>query len=105
MTTTATNSSPVVSGTTTLPTSSSGTHSAAAANALANTQIAGNFQSFKGGKNAQLLAGIVDDAHFTRANSFINTDKLLGRTLIDGCPPKFTWHRHVATQYIAVRSS
>ena len=46
MTTTATNSSPVVSGTTTLPTSSSGTHSAAAANALANTQIAGNFQSF-----------------------------------------------------------
>jgi flagellar basal-body rod modification protein FlgD len=46
MTTTATNSSPVVSGTTTLPTSSSGTNSAAAANALANTQIAGNFQSF-----------------------------------------------------------
>jgi flagellar basal-body rod modification protein FlgD len=46
MTTTATNSSPVVSGTTTLPTSSSGTSSAAAANALANTQIAGNFQSF-----------------------------------------------------------
>lgn len=46
MTTTATNtSSPVVSGTTTVPTSSSSS-SAAAANALANTQIAGNFQSF-----------------------------------------------------------
>jgi flagellar basal-body rod modification protein FlgD len=38
-------SSPVVSGTTPLPASSS-SHSAAATNALANTQIAGNFQSF-----------------------------------------------------------
>src|ERR1700735_3037284 len=47
MTTSAALSNPVVSGTTTLPTtSSSGTNSAAAANALANTQIAGNFQSF-----------------------------------------------------------
>jgi flagellar basal-body rod modification protein FlgD len=48
MATTAANpSNPVVSGTTTLPTSStSGANSAAAANALANTQIAGNFQSF-----------------------------------------------------------
>jgi len=47
MTTTAATSNPVVSGTTTLPTSSSsGANSAAAANALANTQIAGNFQSF-----------------------------------------------------------
>jgi flagellar basal-body rod modification protein FlgD len=46
MTTTAAHtSSPVVSGTTTSPTSASGTGSAAA-NALANTQIAGNFQSF-----------------------------------------------------------
>ena len=48
MTTTsaANTSNPVVSGTTTLPPSSNGTSSAAAANALANTQIAGNFQSF-----------------------------------------------------------
>ena len=48
MTTIAANaSSPVVSGTTTLPASSSSSTSAAAsANALANTQIAGNFQSF-----------------------------------------------------------
>jgi flagellar basal-body rod modification protein FlgD len=46
-TTAANTSNPVVSGTTTLPTSSSsGTSSAAATNALANTQIAGNFQSF-----------------------------------------------------------
>ena len=36
----------VVSGTTPLPTSSSSSSSASAANALANTQIAGNFQSF-----------------------------------------------------------
>ena len=48
MTTNAATSTPVVSGTTTVPTSSisNGTSSAAAANALANTQIAGNFQSF-----------------------------------------------------------
>jgi flagellar basal-body rod modification protein FlgD len=46
MTTTATTSSPVVSGTTTVSSSSSSSSSAAAANALANTQIAGNFQSF-----------------------------------------------------------
>ena len=46
MTTTAATSSPVVSGTTTLPTSSSSSSSAASANALASSQIAGNFQSF-----------------------------------------------------------
>ena len=46
MTTAAATTSPsVVSGTTTIP-SSSNSNSAAAANALANTQIAGNFQSF-----------------------------------------------------------
>lgn len=45
MTTTAATSSPVVSGTTTLPASSS-TSSAKTANALASSQIAGNFQSF-----------------------------------------------------------
>src|SRR6201997_400346 len=38
--------SSVVSGTTPLPNSSSSSSSAAAANAMANTQIAGNFQSF-----------------------------------------------------------
>ena len=43
--TTPTTSIPVVSGTTPQPTSSSGS-SASAANALASTQIAGNFQSF-----------------------------------------------------------
>jgi len=42
----ATTSSPVVSGTTPQPTTPSGSNAAAAANALANTQIAGNFQSF-----------------------------------------------------------
>lgn len=47
MTTTAATSSPVVSGTTALPTSSkSGSSAAAATNALASSQIAGNFQSF-----------------------------------------------------------
>ena len=45
MTTTAATSNPIVSGTMTLPTSSSG-NSAAATNALASSQIAGNFQSF-----------------------------------------------------------
>jgi flagellar basal-body rod modification protein FlgD len=46
MTTNATTASPVVSGTTQLPTSSSSGSSAAASNALASSQIAGNFQSF-----------------------------------------------------------
>ena len=46
MTTTASTASPVVSGTTPLPASSSSSSSATAANALASTQIAGNFQSF-----------------------------------------------------------
>ena len=41
----ATTSSPIVSGTTPLPAGST-SNSAASANALANTQIAGNFQSF-----------------------------------------------------------
>jgi flagellar basal-body rod modification protein FlgD len=45
MTTNAATSSPVVSGTTTLPTSSTSS-SAKAANSLASSQIAGNFQSF-----------------------------------------------------------
>src|SRR6202012_1813220 len=38
--------SPIVSGTTPLPAGSSSTSSAAATNALASQQIAGNFQSF-----------------------------------------------------------
>ena len=47
MTTTSATSSPVVSGTTPLPASSSSSgSSASAANALASSQIAGNFQSF-----------------------------------------------------------
>jgi flagellar basal-body rod modification protein FlgD len=46
MTTTASTASPVVSGTTALPASASSSSSATAANALASTQIAGNFQSF-----------------------------------------------------------
>jgi|SRR5579872_4082340 len=45
-TTAATTSSPIVSGTTPLPTPSSGSNPAASANALASNQIAGNFQSF-----------------------------------------------------------
>ncbi|MEO6842668.1 MAG: flagellar hook capping FlgD N-terminal domain-containing protein [Bradyrhizobium sp.] len=42
----ATNASAVVSGTTTLPASTSGSSTASSANALASQQIAGNFQSF-----------------------------------------------------------
>jgi flagellar basal-body rod modification protein FlgD len=42
----ATSASPIVSGTTPLPAGSSSTSSAAATNALASQQIAGNFQSF-----------------------------------------------------------
>ncbi len=46
MSTNAATSSPVVSGTTPQPASSSNSSSAGAANALASSQIAGNFQSF-----------------------------------------------------------
>jgi flagellar basal-body rod modification protein FlgD len=46
MTTTSGVAAPVISGTTPLPASSSGTSAAAATNALASSQIAGNFQSF-----------------------------------------------------------
>ncbi len=46
MTATSGTGSPVVSGTTPLPASSSSSSSATAANKLASTQIAGNFQSF-----------------------------------------------------------
>ncbi len=46
MTATSVTASPVVSGTTPLPTSSSSSSSGSAANALASQQIAGNFQSF-----------------------------------------------------------
>ena len=42
----ANNASPIVSGTTPLPASSSGSSAASSANALASQQIAGNFQSF-----------------------------------------------------------
>src|ERR1700751_4062320 len=39
--------------------------------------LAGNFQSFKGGKNAELLTSFVNDAHFAGADSLIDADKLL----------------------------
>jgi flagellar basal-body rod modification protein FlgD len=45
-TTAANNASPIVSGTTPLPASSSSSNSASATNAMASQQIAGNFQSF-----------------------------------------------------------
>ncbi|HUO01023.1 MAG TPA: flagellar hook capping FlgD N-terminal domain-containing protein [Bradyrhizobium sp.] len=45
-TTSATNASPIVSGTTPLSSSSSSSSSASATNAMASQQIAGNFQSF-----------------------------------------------------------
>ena len=50
--------------------------------------FAGNFQSFERGENAELIAGIVNDAYFARADSFINADELFGRTLIDGFSSK-----------------
>jgi hypothetical protein len=50
--------------------------------------LAGYFESFKGGQNAELFTVFVNDADFTRANSVVNADKRLGRTLIDGSPPE-----------------
>ena len=46
--------------------------------------LAGDLQSFEGRQNSELFAVFVDDADFARANSVVNADKRLGRTLIDG---------------------
>ena len=46
--------------------------------------LAGYFKSFEGRQNSELFTVLVDDADFTRANSVVNADKRLGRTLIDG---------------------
>ncbi len=46
--------------------------------------LAGYFECFKGRQNSELFTVFVDDADFPRANSVVNADKRLGRTLIDG---------------------
>jgi hypothetical protein len=46
--------------------------------------LASYFESFEGRQNSELFTVLVDDADFTRANSVVNADKRLGRTLIDG---------------------
>jgi len=46
--------------------------------------LAGYFKSFEGRQNSELFTVFVDDADFTRANSVVDADKRLGRTLIDG---------------------
>jgi hypothetical protein len=53
------------------------------------TALTRDLQSFKRRQNAELLAVFVDDADLACANSFVGTDKLLGRTLIDGFPPEY----------------
>ena len=50
--------------------------------------LAGYLQSFEGRQNTELFTVFVNDADFTRANSVVNADKRLGRTLIDGSPPE-----------------
>ena len=49
--------------------------------------FAGNFESFKGWKNAELFSIFVNDANFTRAYPIVDADKLFRRTLIDVPPP------------------
>src|ERR1700685_4024844 len=46
--------------------------------------FAGDLQSFEGRQNSELFTVFVDYADFTRANSVVNADERLGRTLIDG---------------------
>jgi hypothetical protein len=48
------------------------------------TTFAGYFECFEGRQNSELFTVFVNDADFTRANSVVNADKRLGRTLIDG---------------------
>ena len=43
--------------------------------------LAGNLQSFKGRKNAELLAVFVNDANFTRANPIVDADKCFAERL------------------------
>ena len=45
--------------------------------------LAGDLQCFKWGQDAELLAGVVDDANLAGADFFVDADKRLGRTLID----------------------
>ncbi len=46
--------------------------------------FAGDLESFKRGKDAELLAVFVNDADFAGSDTLIDTDKLLRGTLIDG---------------------
>jgi hypothetical protein len=48
------------------------------------TALAGNFERFKRGEDAELLTLFVDHANFTGADSIVDTDELLRGTLIDG---------------------
>ena len=45
----------------------------------------GDLQRFKRGKDAELLALLVDDANLAGADALIDADKLFRRTFIDGC--------------------
>ncbi len=51
--------------------------------------LLGNTECLKRWENAELLTVFVDDADLARADSFVDTDKLTGRTLIEcyGSPP------------------
>ncbi len=51
--------------------------------------LAGNFQRLERRQNAELFAVFINYADFTRANTVVDTDKGLSRTLVecDGAPP------------------
>ncbi len=51
--------------------------------------LPGNLQRFKRGENSKLLAVLINNANFTRADPIVDTYKLLRRTLVDVPPPEF----------------
>ena len=52
------------------------------------TSLAGDFEGLKRGEDAELLTLFIDHANFTGADTIVNTDELLRRTLVDGF---FSW--------------
>ena len=51
------------------------------------TPFAGNFEGLKWGEDTELLTLFIDYAHFAGADTIVDTDELLRRTLIDGFSP------------------
>lgn len=63
------------------------------------TAFTSDLQRFKRGKDAELLALLVDDADFAGADALVDADKLFRRTFIDGCFSSGAEVRRAASVY------